>query len=152
MAKASGGTAAKVGAIVRAGLRATLGLATGISQAASQRMMTNAMARWGALVPFLGEAMAGAKNKAAVANLMNLGTVLAGIAENHSRTRTRLQREAKERLELKAPAPTLEQEAKPATPDAAPGNTPENALQPNRAPQRVPGLYPTLDLKPPTNE
>lgn len=123
MAKAGGAKSAIAGALKAGGLRAMLGLATGKAQQETQTMLGAMVSRIGHLVPFLGDALSRGKgSKNALTNLMEIAKTMEVVITRHQQTRAKMQREAKERLELKTPAP-----ANPTTTPRAQPRRPVNA-------------------------
>lgn len=134
MAKASGAKSGIMGALKAGGLRAMLGLATGKAQQETQNMLGAMVTRLGHMLPFLADAMARGKgSKNALGNLMEIAKTMEVVIRSHQQTRTKLAREAKERLDLKAPAP--------ANPAAAPQ---PRRVVPSNAPTMAPAPKPTF--------
>lgn len=138
MAKADGGKSpagAAIGTALKAGgLRAALGLSVSKAQKDNQSMLSAMVSRLAHAVPFLANAMANGKaSKNAVANLMEIAKTMEVIIRNHTQTRQRLQREAKQKLDIKTPAPT-----NPAAATPQPRRAPQQRLAPIFAPAPKP--------------
>lgn len=132
MAKADGGKTAVGTALKASGLRAALGLSVSKAQKDNQSMLSAMVSRLAHVVPFLANAMANGKaSKNAVSNLMEIAKTMEVIIRNQTQTRLRLGREAKQRLEVKAPAPTQPTAAKPQPRRVAPQHVPILAPKPS---------------------